>query len=96
MSPWQDKRPIAVVSACMSRDGTPGFVWNEVELTHEEYEEGLHYQLAMDRLLDSGYEEPFVHFDQFEAPAFLHPAVQQQQVDQVVIVIKETADATRH
>jgi hypothetical protein len=75
--PWQGKRPVAVVTACQNADGTPDFAFNEVEITHDEYENGVHYDLVEDRLQDSGYEEPFVHFDQFDAPAFLHPAVRQ-------------------
>jgi hypothetical protein len=54
-------------------------IWtcHRLEVTHEEYENGLHYSLVEDRLADAGYEEPFVHFDEAEAPAFLHPAVRQ-------------------
>ena len=77
MNPWQGKRPIAVVSACMRSDGCPDFAFNEVEVTFDEYENGVHYDLVNDRLADAGYEEPFVHFSQHEAPAFLHAAVRQ-------------------
>jgi len=75
MPQWQGKRPITIVSACMRSDGCSDFAVTEVEVTHEEYENGMHYVLTDDRLSDRGYEEPFVHFDQWEAPSFLLPAV---------------------
>ena len=64
-------RSIAVVSACMNANGLPEFVRNEVAVTEEEHGDGLHYVLVEDLLLEQGHEEPFVHFDQFEAPDFL-------------------------
>jgi hypothetical protein len=67
MPAWQGKRTITVVSACMSASGSPDFALTNVEVTHEEYENGIHYDLVEDRLNDAGYEEPFVHFDQMEA-----------------------------
>lgn len=75
MREWEGKRPITVVTACMSRDGKPDFALNEVEVTHDEYENGVHYDLVEDRLTDAGYEEPYVHYDQTEGPAFLLPNV---------------------
>ena len=75
MPAWTDKRPIAIVSACMRCNGEPTFARNEVEVTQEEAENGVHYYLAEGQLLLDGYEEPFVHFAEAEAPAFLFPAV---------------------
>jgi hypothetical protein len=74
---WDGKRTITVVTACMTRSGSPTFALNHVEVTLEEAENGIHYELAEDRLADGGYEEPFVHFDDTESPPFLHPAVRQ-------------------
>ena len=82
MTEWQDKRPIAVVSACMTSNGSPTFALSEVEVTHDEALNGVHYDLADAELLKNGYEEPFNHFDEFEAPAFLHPAVRQHLAQQ--------------
>lgn len=93
MTTWQGKRMIAVVSACMNRDGTPGFACNAVEVTHDEYENGVHYLLVQDRLMDAGFEEPWVHFDEMEAPAFLHPAV---LADHTIYFVRNPTDATRH
>lgn len=76
MTTWEGKRTITVVTACMSADGTPDFSLNTVEVTHDEYENGVHYDLVEDQLADAGYEEPFVHFDDLDSPAFLHPAVE--------------------
>jgi hypothetical protein len=70
-------RTIAVVTACMKQDGTPTFVINEVSATQEQLENGIHYYFAESQLLIDGYEEPFVHFDEDEAPPFLHLAVSQ-------------------
>jgi hypothetical protein len=69
------KRRIAIVTACMNSNGSPEFVLNEAVVSQEEAENGIHYYLAEADLFLHGYEEPFVHFDQDEAPAFLHPAV---------------------
>jgi hypothetical protein len=77
MADTEEKRRIAVVSACMNRDGTPAFALTEVEVTGEEAVNGIHYYLVEAELLEAGYEEPFVHFDAGEAPPFLHPAVRQ-------------------
>ena len=74
---WEGKRALTVVSAWMARDGTPDFALNEVEVTHDEYENGVHYDFVEDRLKDAGYDEPYIHYDEFDTPAFLFPAVKQ-------------------
>jgi hypothetical protein len=71
------KFPIAVVSACMSSQGTPAFTLYEVEVTPDEYANGVHYSRVEEYLADDGYEEPYVHFDEPEAPPFLFPAVRE-------------------
>ena len=75
MSRWQDKRAIAVVTAYLRADGLPDFTLTEVEVTDDERANGVHYELVEEQLALTGYEEPFVHFDEIEAPAFLLPAV---------------------
>jgi hypothetical protein len=77
MVPGEGKRTIAVVTACMRADGAPDFALHQVEVTQEEAENGLHYCLVERQLLAAGYEEPFVHFDDLESPAFLQPAVRE-------------------
>lgn len=77
MPQWQGKRTITVVTACMTKPGTPTFALNDVEVTQDEAENGIHYYLVEAMLLENGFEEPFVHFDEDEAPAFLHPAVKE-------------------
>jgi hypothetical protein len=59
----------------MTANGTPAFAATTVSVTHEQYENGVHYYLAEADLLEQGYEEPFVHFDEHEAPSFLIAAV---------------------
>ena len=71
------RRRILVISACMRRYGTPDFALNEVEVSQDEYENGVHYDRAEERLFADGFEEPFVHFGDSEAPPFLIPAVRQ-------------------
>jgi hypothetical protein len=75
--PPEKKHPVTVVTACLRADGYPDFAVTRVEVTHEEAENGIHYYLVEAELLEAGYEEPFVHFSEEEAPAFLLPAVQQ-------------------
>jgi hypothetical protein len=72
-----NKFRIAVVSACMSCEGTPTFMLYEVEVTRDEYDNGVHYSLVEAHLADDGYEEPYVHFDERESPPFLLPAVRE-------------------
>jgi hypothetical protein len=75
MNAWEGKRRIPVVSAVMTRSGLPDLVLTEVEVTHEEAENGVHYYLVEAELMTAGYDEPFVHFPVGEGPPFLHPAV---------------------
>lgn len=70
-----EAHPIAIVTACVNANGTPEFVLNTVCVRPAEQDNGIHYYLAEADLLLSGYEPPFVHFDEFEAPPFLHSAV---------------------
>ena len=72
-----NKRTIAIVTACTSSDGTPTFAFNEVEATQDQIDNGIHFYLAEADLLLAGYEGHFIHFDEDEAPSFLHPAVRQ-------------------
>jgi hypothetical protein len=78
MSTSPTKRSVTIASACMTAQGSPTFVLQDVQVTEEEYENGIHYAMAEDWLIDSGYEEPFVHFADAEAPAFLLEALKQQ------------------
>lgn len=76
--PTSGKRSVTIASACMTALGSPTFVLQEVSVTPEEFEEGLHYAMAEDGLTDLDYEEPFVHFAEEEAPAFLLEGLRQQ------------------
>jgi hypothetical protein len=77
MPPWQGKRPITIVSAYMNANGCPDLTLNQIEVTHDEAENGIHFYLVEADLLEAGFEEPFVHFDEFDGPAFLHSSVRQ-------------------
>lgn len=99
MTSWEGKRAITVVTACMNALGMPDFALNEVEVTHEEYENGVHIDLVEDRLVDERYDEPYTHFDEFDAPAFLIPAVKKYLADDdeegLEPFITETPNAAR-
>jgi hypothetical protein len=69
-------RTIGIVTACMRNDGKPTLVRTDHDVRPEEIENGAHYFLAEGDLLLAGYEEPFVHFAEDEAPDFLFPAVE--------------------
>jgi hypothetical protein len=70
-----EKRSMTIVSACMRQDGLPAFALTEVQVSQEEVDNGVHFDLAEAQLLRQGYDEPFVHFPEQEAPPFLHDAV---------------------
>lgn len=90
------KRAIAIVTACLRPDGTPAFDLNTVEVTPEEEVNGIHYYLVEALLLEKGLDEPFVHFDDREAPAFLLPAVRAQLALSSENIILEEVHATCH
>jgi hypothetical protein len=77
MPQGHEKGPIAIVSACMRADGTPTFIYQVVEVSSQEADNGIQYYLAEAQLLEEGYEKPFVHFGAEESPPFLHDAVRQ-------------------
>jgi hypothetical protein len=85
----EGKRPVTVVSAVMRRDGFADFAVTQVEVTQDEYENAIHLYLAEADLLEAGFEEPFVHFVEGEAPPFLLPAVREY-------LDSATSDAARH
>ena len=71
MKPWKGERRITIVTACINAIGSPELVLNHVKARLDQVQIGIHYYLAEADLLEAGYQDPFVHFDQFEAPAFL-------------------------
>jgi hypothetical protein len=77
MSPWPGKRSLPVVTACLNASGSPDLVLTEVEVTHDEYADGVHCELVEDQLVAAGYDEPFVHFDDGTAARLLVPVVRQ-------------------
>jgi hypothetical protein len=67
---------MTVVSACINAAGLPDFALSTVDRTPGD-DLGVDYDLLEDDLRQRGYECPFVHFDETDAPAFLIPAVEQ-------------------
>ena len=62
-------------TACLNAGSIPDFAITQVEVTHEEHANGVHCDRVEELLLEEGYEEPFLHYDDFDAPAFLVPVV---------------------
>jgi len=79
------RRERTIVTACMTRQGTPTFVLTRVAVTEEELSNGIQYALVESQLFIDRYEEPFCHFDQDEAPPFLIPAVREYVSSQPVL-----------
>jgi hypothetical protein len=77
MPDQEESKSMAVVTACLTAAGTPALVLTTVEATPSERDNGIHYYRVEGELLEAGYVEPFVHFDEGDAPPFLHPAVKQ-------------------
>lgn len=75
--PDQEKGTVTVVSACMRGDGLAEFAITEVEVTPDEFENGIHIDLVEKTLFLRGFEEPFVHFPDQDSPPFLLPAVRE-------------------
>ncbi len=77
MTQWIGRRKLLVVTACLNASGFPDFALHEVEVTCDEYANGVHCDLVEEQLVVEGYEEPFLHFDQYDGPQFLVSAVLQ-------------------
>ena len=60
-----------VVSACIDAAGRPAFALSTLPATA-----AVDYDWIEEQLRQRGYECPFVHFDESEAPPFLIPAVE--------------------
>jgi hypothetical protein len=75
MTPWEGEQTLAVATSCLDAAGVPTFALTEVALTYDAYANGGHCDLVEARLAEAGYSEPFLHFDEVEAPPFLVPAV---------------------
>jgi hypothetical protein len=64
-----------VITACRTAAGLPDFALTAVQVTPAEFANGVHDDRAEERRAAAGYEGPWVHFDDREAPRFLLPAV---------------------
>jgi hypothetical protein len=62
------------------------------DVTPEERDNGVHYYVAEDQLIEAGYEEPYVHFDDQEAPAFLAAAVTESVAGSITVPDPITAN----
>jgi hypothetical protein len=64
-------RDVVLIAACRNGDGNPDFAVVVVHCTQDSVRSGLHYDEAALLLEDAGYEEPFVFFDENNAPDWL-------------------------
>jgi len=54
---------VTIIAACTNASGEPDFTSVTVDVSKEQYENGEHYDLAGKKLLNNGFDEPFVLFD---------------------------------
>lgn len=79
------KSPILVVVACRSSDGTPTFAAAYVKVTTSQIDEGEHYELAKQLIVENGFEDCNQFFDDHEMPGFLRSAVESNEVGIAVL-----------
>jgi len=56
-----------VAVACSNANGESDFFFCIVECTEDDYEAGIHYDVAKEKAEENGYESPFVVFDKNDA-----------------------------
>lgn len=62
---------IKVVVACTNANGEPDFTFCVVKHRQEQYDEGDHYDAAINQACENGYEGDMVCYDQNDGPAWL-------------------------
>jgi len=61
---------IKCVVACMSSEGAD-FYFCKVKCAQDDYDNGVHYEIAEDAAEQDGYERPMVTFDENDGPDWL-------------------------
>lgn len=59
----ENKRHVRVVVLCTSASGSPAFHTCELAVTAQEYDEGVHYDLAKENAALNSFEPPMIAFD---------------------------------
>jgi hypothetical protein len=59
------------VVACRNAAGFPDFYPCTVELTQAEYDEGDHYDRALERASETGFQQPMLTYDENDGPRWL-------------------------
>ncbi len=62
---------IKTVTAVTNANGEPDFTFCIVECSQEDYDYGIHYEIAKDQAYIDGYEGETVVFDEKDGPSFL-------------------------
>lgn len=62
---------INVVVAGVQPDGVPGFLPVRILTTKDAYENGDHYDRAVEEALDRGWERPLLAYDENDGPSWL-------------------------
>ena len=57
---------MTVAVACLNAAGCSDFFVTQVNVSQEQYEEGIHYDVAKEKAEENGYEGPFVCYDNYE------------------------------
>lgn len=61
---------IKCVVACMGNEGAD-FYFCKVKCSQNEYDHGIHYEIAEDAAEQNGYDRPMVTFDENDGPDWL-------------------------
>ena len=61
-------KEVRCVVACHDANGEPNFFFCVVKISEEEYENGVHYDMAAEAAEADGYEGPFVIYDENDPP----------------------------
>jgi hypothetical protein len=67
--------PIRIIAACRNSDGGPDFAAVMVDCSPDAVRDGAHFELAAAKLEGLGYQEPYIFFDQSQAPKWLTAGV---------------------
>lgn len=86
-----EKKKVAVITACCDANGKPVLVLNEVLADENDLALGCHYDRVAQKLRNRGYNQPFVHFDEQDGPAWLFEKKRAEQVFRFEVIKERVA-----
>jgi len=78
-------KEVVVWSACKESGGAPTLQKSVVGVTQDDFDLGIHYDLADHAVEDDGYEGPYIHFDHTEVNAISSAANEINPISPVII-----------